>query len=68
MTQVPSQGPVVQVKPQPNIYTLMILVAIIVLVVTIALVLRNLLATPPAGYGLSFSEVFTGMEQIRPGR
>lgn len=68
MTQIPSQGPVVQVKPQPNIYTLMIIVGIIVLAATLALVLRNLLAPVPTGYGLEIGQLFTALDKITPGR
>ena len=58
MTQLPSQGQVVRVKPIPNIYTLLIIVAILVLAITIGIVLYNLLSASPSGYGLSFSDLF----------
>ena len=57
MTQLPSQGQVVRVKPQPNVYTLLIIVGILVLAATIGIVLWNLLSDPPSGYGLSFGDL-----------
>lgn len=68
MTQIPSQGPVVQVKPQPNIYSLMLIVAIIVLAATIGVVLMNLLAPPPTGYGLEIGQLFSPLEISAPGK
>ncbi len=60
MTQVPSQTPVIQVKPQPNIYTLLMLVGILMLGVTIGVVLYNLLSNLPTGYALTFGQVLKG--------
>ena len=62
MTQMPSTPPVVQVKPQPNIYTVLLIVAIVALAVTIGLVLYNLLADVAAGkgYGLTLPQVLKG--------
>ena len=60
MIQNAPRGPVVRVKAQPNVYTLMLIVACFVLAVTVVVVLRNLLASPPGGYGLSLPEIFTG--------
>ena len=57
MTQV-SSAPVVKVKARPNIYTLMVIVAIVLLAVTIGLVLNNLMTV----YGMSFEELFTGQK------
>ena len=72
MTQIPSGGPVVQVKPQPNVYTVLLVVTIIVLAVTIGLVLHNLMSpvtTPdgsPGGYGLSFGDLFKSLKDLVP--
>jgi hypothetical protein len=60
MTQAPSRGPLLQVKPAPNIYTLLLIVAIVALIFTISVVLYNLLAGLPNGYGLSFGQVLKG--------
>ncbi len=74
MTQVPSQGPVVQVKPQPDIYTLMLIVTIIALAVTVAIVLMNLLSPferpdgSPGGYGLEFGQLFDSLKNLIPGK
>lgn len=48
----------IKLKPQPNVYTVLVIVAILVLGLTVGLVLRNLLepATPERkGYGLEFN-------------
>ena len=61
MTKLPSQGPVIQLKPQPSVYTLLLAVAVLVLAVTIGLVLHKLMgALPPEGngYGLQFGDLF----------
>ena len=50
----------VKPKPQPNIYTVLVIVAILVLGLTVGLVLRNLMepATPERkGYGLEYSQI-----------
>ena len=55
MTPIPSgQANVVRVKPQPNIYTLLLILAIVFLAVTVGLVIYNLMTT----YGMTFGEVF----------
>lgn len=53
MTQFPQQ-PVVQAKPQPDIYTVLLLVAIIALGVTVGVAIWNLTSV----YGLTFGEIF----------
>ncbi len=60
MTEMPreSQGPAVRVKPQPDVYTVLLVIAIIALAVTLGIVLWNLLSSPPEGYGLPFSAIF----------
>ena len=59
MAQTTAKGPVIQVKPQPNVYTIMLIVAVLALGMTVGFVLYNLL-TPVAdgGYGLKFEEIF----------
>lgn len=54
MTQ--TQGPVVQVKPQPNIYTVLLMVAVVVLVFATVVVCYDLMTT----YGMSFGDIFSG--------
>jgi hypothetical protein len=50
------QGSMVRVKPQPDIYTLLLALAILALITAIAFMLHNLLST----YGMSFGDIFTG--------
>ena len=50
------QGSMVRIKPQPDIYTLLLALAILALLTAIGFVLHNLLAT----YGMSLGDVFTG--------
>lgn len=60
MSQIAREhGPAVTVKPQADIYTLLLIVAIIALGVAVGMVLYNLL-TPVAegGYGLDFGAIF----------
>ncbi|MFA6134485.1 MAG: hypothetical protein WC869_10775 [Phycisphaerae bacterium] len=57
MTQTPFQGPVIQVKPQPDVYTLLILVAILALAITLGTVLYFLLSAPPTGAGLKIGDL-----------
>jgi len=55
MSQLPSeQGPVIPVKPQPNVYTVLLIVAILALIVSISIVLYNLMTT----YGMTFAQIF----------
>ena len=49
-----SHQPVIQVKPEPNVYTVLILVAIVALLVALVVVSHNLMSS----YGLSFGEMF----------
>lgn len=65
MTQAPSRGPVIQVKPPPNIYTILVFVAVLAIGATIGFVLYNLM-TPvvDGGYGLKFEEIFKPLEPI----
>jgi hypothetical protein len=58
MTQSPSQPPTVTVAPQPNVYTMILLVAIIALVVAIGVVIWKLTSPTPVGYGLNFGAMF----------
>ena len=62
MTQAPMQ-PVTRAKPQSNIYTLLIIIAVVVLGATIGISMYRLMAQPPQGYGLSFGQLF---ERIVP--
>ena len=61
------QSPVV-VKPQPDVYTAMLVIAIVALVVTVGIVLWNLLSSMPEGYGLTFSAIFDQSKLPMPAR
>ncbi len=57
--------PVVQVQPQPSIYTVLIIVAILALAVTIGMVLYDLMSA--SGYGMGFGEVLNPLKEVPPG-
>ena len=63
MTQI-SGNTVIEVKPQPDVYTVLLLVSIITLGIALGLCLYCLLQpVEPAGgggYGLEFSQLFDG--------
>ena len=64
MAQMPPKGPVVHAKPQPDIYTLLMIIAILALALTMGLVLHNLMAAVPDGYGLSLGELFQPLADV----
>jgi len=64
MAQMPPSGYVVPVKRQPNIYTLLLIVAILALLATIVIVLNNLMST--GGYGMTFEQLFKKAEEFIP--
>lgn len=69
MAHADTDAPVVAVKPQPDVYTVLLIVAILALGVSIGLVLYNLMSAPPDGYGMSFGTLFDTSkwpEPIRP--
>jgi len=51
-----SPGQVVRVKPQSNIYTLLLVLAILFLGATVGIMLYDLMTT----YGMTFASIFTG--------
>ncbi len=53
-------------KPVANIYTVLIVVAVLALGVTLGLVIYNLTEPPPVGYGLKFGEMFDAPKPITP--
>ena len=63
MTQSPSQTPTVEVRPQPNVYTVILLVAIIALALAVGAVFWKLTSPPPTGYGMHVGAMF---EQFKP--
>jgi len=56
MTQLPPESPVIEVSPGPNVYTILLLVAIIVLAAGIAAAFWKLTSPLPVGYGLTIKE------------
>jgi len=68
MTQIPSSEPTAEVNVQPDVYTVMLIVVILALVVTIAVVLRNLMSPVPGGYGLGFADLFRSLKDLVAGK
>lgn len=65
MASTPPQGPVVQVKAQPDIYTILMLVAIIA--VAVAVVICGMKLTSPVadgGYGLTVGQLFEPLKAL----
>lgn len=65
MTQSPtnaSQGPV-EVGPRPNVYTVLVVVAVLALGFTLGWALWHLMSQAPAGCGMKVSELF---EPLKP--
>lgn len=58
MAQKPAQQ--AGARPQPNVYTLLLLIAIIALAATIGLAMFKLMSD--SGYALSFGELFQGLQ------
>ena len=66
MTQLSTNRPLVQVGPQPNVYTVLIIVAILALGIAIGVALYNLMGEvgPDGGYGMSFGDLFAPVKKI----
>jgi hypothetical protein len=62
MTRFSAPQNVVAPQSAPNVYTALLAVAIVVLLATVAIVMHNLMASPPNGYGLSFGDIFSKLE------
>ena len=54
MTQLPQQQQVVRATPQANVYTILLVVAVLALAATIGVVVWNLMDT----YALSIGQIF----------
>ena len=63
MTQLPTNGSA-EARPQPNVYTVLLIVAILVMTVTIGLAVYKL--TGDTGYGLTFGQLFKPFEGVTP--
>ena len=48
------QGPLVKIKPQDNVYTVLLVVAVLFLATASGIVLHSLMVN----YGMSFGEIF----------
>lgn len=59
MATINPQGPVVRVKAQDNVYTALLLIAILALAVAIGMGVYNL----SANYGVSFGEMFSPLKK-----
>jgi hypothetical protein len=58
MSQLPPDGSI-QVKPQSNVYTLMMIITILVLSVATGLVMQKLMApVADGGYAIPFGDLF----------
>ncbi len=55
MSMIPPSGPVVRVKPQPDIYTVMLILGILFMIAAIFMGLQTLMSA----YGLSFGALFS---------
>jgi hypothetical protein len=65
MASTPSEGPVIQVKAQPDVYTIILLVAIIALVAAIAFCGWKLTAEVDAGgYGMAIGDMFKSLDKL----
>jgi len=54
MSTLNPQGPLVKIKPQDNVYTALLAVAILFLAVAAGIVMHSLMVN----YGLSFGDIF----------
>jgi hypothetical protein len=63
MTQMMTMhSPVAAAKPQANIYTVLLIVAIVAVIVAMVMGMATLMGDPSngSGYGLTFDQVITG--------
>ena len=63
MSETP-RGPVIEVPPQPAIYTILIIIAILVLGAAVGVVCWKLMGA--GGYGLEFKDLFEPLKRIAP--
>lgn len=64
MAEMPTKAPVLHARSQPDIYTLLMIIAILALALTMGFVLHNLMAAVPDGYGLSLGELFQPLADV----
>lgn len=63
MTELQSRQPVVSVKPQSDIYTLLVIVTILALAVAAGMALYDLIS--PEGYGMRFGDIFLPLKEMK---
>jgi hypothetical protein len=59
MTQTSTQTPTITVKPQPNVYSVLLMAAVVVLAITIVACVSYLTGNVEngSGYGLTFDQI-----------
>lgn len=62
---MPTERNIAKIKAGPNIYTVLLIIAILVLWVGIGFTANRLMSDPPAGYGLSVGDMFSPAEEPR---
>ena len=65
---MPTEKNVAKIKAGPNVYTVLLIVAILALWVGIGFAANRLMSDPPAGYGMSIGEMFSPAEEPRIGK
>jgi hypothetical protein len=63
MTSAPSGAPLSGSKPQPTVYTALLIVASVVLLATLIVTLNVLMSPMPKGYGMDFGDLFKALGQ-----
>ena len=63
MAESQSGQPVVSVKPQSDVYTLLVIIAILALAVAIGLTLYDLMS--PEGYDMKFGDMFVPLKDMK---
>ncbi len=63
MAELGSDQPVVSVKPQSDVYTVLVIVTILALAVAIGLTLYDLMS--PKGYDMGFGDIFAPLKDMK---
>lgn len=63
MSQMPTERNVAKVLAGPNVYTILLMIAILALWVGIGFAANRLTSDPPAGYGVSVGQMFSPAEK-----
>ena len=63
MSQIPTERNVAKIQAGPNVYTVLLIVAILILWIGIGFTANRLMSDPPSGYGLSVGEMFSPAEE-----